>query len=139
MKPFYWALLTAVVWGCVPILEKLGLEKVPVLPGLFYRSLGVFFGASVLLIFMFPQIKEVFSAHPGSWPYLVFGGFLASFVGQICFYHALKHGEASWVVPVAGTYPLVSFILGVLFLSEQVTVAKIGGLSCIIFGIFLLR
>ena len=137
MKPYYWAILTAVVWGCVPALEKLGLSKIPVLPGLFYRSLGVLLGAIIIFAFKFSQIKEI-ALSGGGWAYLIIGGFLASFVGQLLFYNALKHGEASRVVPVAAAYPLVSFIIAVVLLGEKLTIAKTGGLVCVILGVILL-
>ncbi|MCX5681531.1 MAG: hypothetical protein NT079_04550 [Candidatus Omnitrophica bacterium] len=41
MNSFLWAILTACIWGVVPILEKLGLTNISSSIGLFYRSLGV--------------------------------------------------------------------------------------------------
>ena len=70
---------------------------------------------------------------------VLLGGFLASVVGQVFFYHALKTGESSKVVPLAATYPLVSFILGVILLGEKVTFAKTGGIIFILLGVFLLK
>ena len=139
MKPFLWALAAAVVWGCVPVIEKIGLSKMPVVPGLFYRCIGVIIGAGILLIFRAPQIRAALTSSPAGVPYVVIGGFLASVVGQLCFYHALKTGQASQVVPLAAAYPLISFILGVLFLHENMTAIKVGGLACIILGTILLR
>lgn len=139
MKPYFWALLSAVIWGCAPILEKLGLVKIPVFTGIFYRSLGVLLGALILILFKFGAFKESVTSLPQGWGYLVAGGLLASVVGQIFFYHALKGGEASLVVPVAATYPLISFLLGILFLGEKVTWAKSFGLGFVLFGIFLLK
>ena len=40
------------------------------------------------------------------------GGFLASFIGQMAFYQALRMGRVSQITPVAGTYPLVAALLG---------------------------
>ena len=115
MRPFYWAILAALVWGCVPALEKMGLAKIPPLTGLFYRSLGVLAGAVFLLFFNFESIREAFMAPKIGLLYLILGGILASILGQIFFYHALKSGETSLVVPVAAAYPLITFLIGVLF------------------------
>ena len=139
MKPYYWALLSAVVWGCAPIFEKLGLSKIPVFPGLYYRCLGVIFGTILLVVLNFDAIKgSIVQLSPGWW-YLAAGGFLASIVGQIFFYHALKDGKASLVVPIAATYPLISFLLGILFLGEKFTIAKSCGLGFVLIGVFLLK
>ena len=64
---------------------------------------------------------------------------MGAIVGNICYYHALKTGEVSKVVPIAGSFPLISFILGLLFFSETITPAKLCGVVCIILGVALLR
>ncbi|MFA5060618.1 MAG: EamA family transporter [Candidatus Omnitrophota bacterium] len=139
MKPYIWALMTALVWGCVPVLEKLGLAKMPVLVGIFYRSFGVIIGMMLIVFFKFNLLKESLANIPFGVFYLVVGGFLASVVGQIMFYHALQGGEASKVVPLAASYPLISFLIGAIFLGESVTAAKLGGLFFIILGVILLK
>ena len=55
------------------------------------------------------------------------------------FYNALKTGEASKIVPIAGTYPLVSFLIGIIFLGESFTFVKAAGVMFVIAGLFLLR
>ena len=67
------------------------------------------------------------------------GGFLASFVGQFAFYHALRSGAISQVTPVAGAYPLVAALLGWWVLREQFTLPRLLGVVCIVAGVFLLR
>ena len=139
MKPFYWALGAAFIWGCAPILEKLGLAKAPVFAGLFFRSMGVVIGTGLLLVFKFGVIKESLASPPQGWGLLIAGGFLASILGQICFYHALKYGEASLVVPLAASYPLIAFILGTIFLGEKITLAKLSGMLLVVLGVFFLK
>ena len=139
MKPLIWAILAALAWGVAPVVEKLGLLKIPVWGGLIFRSLGVVLGMLGIIIFKFAEVKNVLTKIPAGWYYLLAGGFLASIVGQIFFYNALKTGEASKVVPIAASYPLVSFLLGLLFLSESLTLTKVGGLALILMGIFLLK
>lgn len=139
MKPFYWALLASLVWGCVPALEKLGLAKVPAFAGLFYRCLGVLIGVILLLVFQLGSIKESFFVGKSGLLYLVAGGFLASVLGQIFFYQGLKNGPASMIVPVAASYPIISFVIGVVFLSEPLTLSKAGGVLFVVLGVFLLR
>ncbi len=55
------------------------------------------------------------------------------------FYRALKFGEASKVVPLAAIYPLVSFLLALLFLGERFTVTKLFGISFVLLGVAFLR
>jgi len=139
MTPFMWALLTAITWGFVPIIEKMGLAKISPMIGLFYRCLGVVIGIVLLLAIENKAIRQSFSAlHPGML-LLIGGGFLASVVGQIFFYMGLKNGESSQVVPLAASYPLVTFILAAILLGEKVTISKIVGLVFIVLGIFFLK
>lgn len=139
MKAFYWAMLAALTWGCVPLIEKMGLMKINPYAGLFFRCWGVILGMVFLFIWKSSEIKSSFSPLPTGFVYLILGGFLASVVGQIFFYNALKSGEASRVVPVSGAYPLISFLLAVFLLGEQVTVAKCIGVVFVLAGVFLLK
>jgi transporter family protein len=139
-EAFFWAILSALVWGIVPILEKLGLYRVQPDTGLFLRCFGVILGALILLIFKFSALKiELSSVSAKTVFFLVCAGFLASFVGQLFFYRALKLGEASRVVPIAAMYPLVAFFLAIIFLNEKITLVKISGLCFVLLGIILLR
>jgi len=139
MSAFFWAILATLTWGCVPILEKMGLMKVPIFPAIFFRCLGVLGGFTVLTLWKFQEIKEFTVSSAGGWWYLVLGGLMASIVGQIFFYHALQNGEASRIVPIAGAFPLVSFILGIFFLGEGVTMFKFLGVFFVVIGVFLLQ
>jgi transporter family protein len=139
MNAFYFALLTAFVWGLVPVIEKAGLVRIAPFAGLLIRSCGVLIGASLLAIFNHDAFKTALKAEPRTIVLLVSGGFLASIVGQMFFYHALKTGEASRVVPIAGIYPLVSFLLGIIFFGEGITLTKVAGVTFVITGLFFLR
>ena len=139
MKPFYWALGAAVVWGIAPIFEKIGLAKIPPIPGLLFRGMGVIIGTSILIAVKWDVIKPYVWPWPEGFIFLSLGGIMASVLGQICFYHALKKGDASLVVPVGASYPLIAFILGIIFLGEKITVSKLGGMALIILGVLLLK
>lgn len=139
MKAFYFALMTAVVWGIVPILEKMGVARIAPLAGVFIRSCGVVIGIFIMAIFNNQAVRIALKADPRTIFLLVLGGFMASIVGQIFFYNALKIGEVSKVVPIAGIYPLVAFLLGVIFLGETFTAVRLGGVIFVVLGLFLLR
>jgi transporter family protein len=67
------------------------------------------------------------------------GGLLASFVGQMAFYQALKTGSLSQITPVAGAYPLVAALLGWIVLREPLTLTRVLGVLCVFAGVVLLR
>lgn len=139
MKPYLYAILCAFTWGCVPIIEKLGLAKMSVWQGLFFRCTGVLVGLILLTLFKYSEVKEVLFNLPQRWYFIPIAGILASFVGQIFFYSAIKTGEVSRVVPISGSYPLISFLIGVLLFGEKLTLAKAGGLSLVVLGVTLLK
>lgn len=165
------AILTALIWGIVPILEKLGLKDIPPLWGLFFRCCGVVIGLLILGGFLLKDtaIKPIntsptlYSNNHGDkiskqvdslpHPYkriwqslnirqiflLLMSGLLASVVGQVFFYLSLQKGEVSRIVPIAGSYPLISFLLGIFFLGESFNLVKTLAVILIIFGIWLIR
>lgn len=138
MKPFGFALVTALIWGLVPLMEKSGLVKVAPYIGVYARSVGVLLGLAVYSFFVTPA--EVLRALDlRSFLFLAGGGFLASFAAQYIFYHALKFGEASKMTAVAGIYPLITFFLALIFLGEAMTARKLAGVVLVVSGVALLR
>jgi len=138
VSAFWWAVITAAIWGVVPLIEKLGLVRSDPTVGVFARSFGVVVGVVVFGILWSPW-KAVFSLSVRSFVLLALGGFLASFVGQLAFYHALKTGHLSQITPVSGSYPLVAALLGWVLLHEPVTTARVVGVMLIVLGVLLLR
>ena len=137
-QAFWWAMLTAVIWGCVPILEKMGLRATDPTAGLFARSAGVAFGA-LIFAWLWSPWKALAAMPMGSFALLAVGGFLASFVGQWAFYHALKIGHVSQVSPLSGAYPLVAALLAWIIFREPVTMPRLLGIAFVITGVLLLR
>ena len=103
MKPFYYAILAALVWGIAPILEKTGLKNIEPLSGVLVRSGGVILGAIIMSLCNINVFKSALKADPRAILFLFMGGLLASILGQMFFYNALKHGEVSKMVPIAAS------------------------------------
>ncbi|HQP91343.1 MAG TPA: EamA family transporter [Candidatus Omnitrophota bacterium] len=139
MKSFYFAIFTAILWGIVPAFEKIGLSKLSPQAGIFIRCLAVSLGSLTLFIFKPDVVGEIAKTPFKYISLIILGGFTANFLGQLLFYNALKNGDVSRVVPVAGAYPLISFILGILILGEKLTVMKSFGIVCILAGVLLLK
>ncbi len=138
MSAFLWAVVTAVIWGVVPLMEKIGLGNAPPTSGVMVRSLGVVVG---LLLFGWVW-SPLTALRTLGWPsvaLLAGGGLLASVIGQLAFYQALKTGAVSQVTPVAGAYPLVAALLGCWILREPMTLPRLLGVVCVVIGALLLR
>ncbi|MBZ0220714.1 MAG: EamA family transporter [Candidatus Methylomirabilis sp.] len=138
-KSFIFAVLAALVWGLAPAFEKIGL-KGPIDPflGVFIRTIPI---AAIVVagVFFMGRMGEVANVDLRSALFLAAGGVLAGLLGQFAFYSALKAGEASVVVPVAATYPLVALFVSVLFLGEAFTLQKLAGIALVVGGVVLLK
>jgi len=140
LSPYLWALLAACCWGVAPLVEKIGLQG-KTDPGIavFVRSVGVLIGMALMAAATPKIIARAGELSLKSWTFLIMGGILASILGQLCFYRALKFGEMSRVVPIGAAYPVLAFLLGILFLHESVTATKVAGLTLVMAGVYLLR
>lgn len=138
MSAFGWAFFAAVAWGICPLVEKAGLNLVKPVPGLFFRCIGVLIGMVMLALF-FVKPEEIKTADMRGALFLVLGGFLASIIGQFFFYNALRMGEVSRLAPIAAAYPFVTFLLGILFLGESLSLPKVVGVTAIVAGVWFLR
>ena len=139
-KSFLFAILAAVIWGLAPALEKVGLKGAGMDPflGVFIRTIPIAVFA-MLGVLLMGKMGEVASIDLKSALFVGAGGLIAGLLGQFAFYSALKAGEASVVVPVAATYPLVALIVSVLFLGESFTIQKLAGIALVVGGVALLK
>jgi len=135
---FLFALLTALLWGGASIIEKLALAKVAPVQAIVVRSLGI----SLVFFLVMLTSRQTGSLRSVPWQTLLMvitAGLMAGGIGQWTYYMALKHGRVSMVVPVAASFPLVTFFLATILLREPVTVHKLIGVLLIIAGVLLVR
>jgi len=131
------AFLALVGFGSGAICDKLALRGLPASAAVIARSLmtAVIFTGYGAFARQFRRIAAA-PAIPLAW--LVAGVVVNPVLGQFALYKALKFGEASRVVPIAASYPLVTVILAALFLGEKLTAPKVAGVLCIVVGIGLI-
>lgn len=140
MKPFIFALLTALFWGIAPIFGKMGLYKLPPLVALFVRTLAISVVVGICLIFSYSKgYIPAFALDKRSLIFIVLEGIFASFLGHFAYYYALKEGNASFVVPLSATYPVFALIFGLLFLKESLSFNKVVGAIIILIGIIVMK
>ena len=136
------ALLCALFWGLAPLFEKVGLRRLPPLPGVFVRSVVVTLLLGLVLGGAFFFHRESVAAVRLNARYLVWialGGVSGGVLAQYLYYLALKSGEASRVMPIASAFPLVTVICSILFLGEALTGTKVLGAGLVVAGVWLLR
>jgi transporter family protein len=100
---------------------------------------GVVIGLLFFLPFLIKGSQRLSDISAHSWIFLGLGGVVASLLGQICFYRALKNGAVSQAVPVGASYPVLACVLGILLLGEALTLGRACGIALVVAGTFLLR
>jgi len=131
-------IITALLWGITPIIEKIGLAKIDPLVGVTLRSTIVTI-ALLALTFLLGKGKALIQLDGKS--VLIFGasGMMAGLLGMWTYYTALKMEATSKIVPIAACYPLVTAFLSVLILKEGVTLSRVIGTTLIVTGIWLVK
>jgi transporter family protein len=131
-------IVTTLLWGFTPILEKVALTKVDPLVGVTIRSALVTTGLFILT-FLVGKGKALMEVDGRS--FLLFGasGMMAGLLGMWTYYAALKMEATSKIVPIAASYPLVTALLSVLILGEEVTLPRVVGTAFIVIGIWFVK
>jgi transporter family protein len=131
-------IVTTLLWGVTPILEKVALTKVDPLVGVTVRSAIVTAGLFILT-FLVGKGKALMEVDGKSS--LLFGasGMMAGILGMWTYYAALKMEATSKIVPISASYPLVTALLSVLILGEEVTLPRVIGTAMIVIGIWFVK
>lgn len=131
-------IITALLWGITPIIEKIGLAKIDPLVGITIRSTIVTIGLFILT-FILGKGKSLVELDGRS--ILIFGasGVMAGLIGMWTYYSALKMEATSKIVPIAACYPLVTALLSVIILKEGVTLPRVVGTALIVIGVWLVK
>jgi transporter family protein len=131
-------LVTMVLWGSTPLIEKLGLKDVDPLMGIFIRSLVITVILFVFYLFS-GRINELTKISVKNFSLFAASGIMAGLVGMWTYFYLLKGGMTSKIVPIAASYPLITAVLSILVLGEQVTLQRIIGIILTIIGIILVK
>ncbi len=131
-------ILTAILWGATPIMEKKGLETTSPIVGLAFRNLAIIICVFITVLVM-GKAKELISTPPKTMLLFAATGIIAGFLAMLTYFGALKLGATSRIIPISATYPLVTALLGILILGEQATVLRVLGAGLIIGGVWLVK
>jgi bacterial/archaeal transporter family protein len=131
-------LVTMVLWGSTPLIEKLGLKDVDPLMGIFIRSLVITVILFVFYLFS-GKLNELTKISVKNFSLFAASGIMAGLIGMWTYFYLLKEGMTSKIVPIAASYPLITAVLSIFALGEQVTFQRIIGIILTIIGIILVK
>jgi transporter family protein len=127
-----------ILWGSTPLIEKLGLKDVDPLMGIFIRSLVITVILFVFYLFS-GRLNELTRITVKNFSLFAASGIMAGLIGMWTYFYLLKEGMTSKIVPIAASYPLITAVLSIFVLGEQVTLQRIIGIVLTIIGIILVK
>ena len=133
---FFWALLSAVFAALTAIFAKVGLEGVDSDLATLVRTFVIM---AVLIGFVHVTRKwsNPFELSSRTWLFLVLSG-LATGSSWVCYFRALKIGEASKVAPVDKLSLLLVAVFAFVFLNERPSVREWVGILMVGAGVLVL-
>lgn len=131
-------LITMLLWGTTPLMEKVALREVDPLIGVFLRSFAVV--AVLAVIFLFSgRYHELARISTKNIALFVVSGLMAGLVAMWTYFYVLKSGMMSKIVPITASYPLITALLAFLVLGESFSVQRVVGVIMTVIGIVLIQ
>jgi len=127
-----WALLSAVFAACTAIFAKVGIQNVNSDFATFIRTIVILVVLGAIL-FATRQFQSPGSVSGKTYLFLVLSG-LATGASWVCYFRALKLGEASQVAPIDKLSVVMVAIFGCIFLGEKLSAPNWGGIVLIAIG-----
>ena len=128
-----WALLSAIFAALTAILAKVGVEDVDPDVATFIRTLVIVVVVGSLLLVSGQKVGII---SPKSYLFLTLSG-PATGASWLCYFRALKLGNAAQVAPLDKLSVVLVAIFAVIFLGERLTIRDTVGIALITVGAFL--
>jgi len=133
---FFWALLSAAFAALTAIFAKVGLQGVHPDLATLIRTL-VIMAMVIGIVYFTGNWSNPFNLSSRTWLFLVLSG-LATGASWVCYFRALKIGEASKVAPVDKLSVLLVAVFGFVFLNERLSVREWVGILMVVGGVLVL-
>ena len=133
---YFYAIIGMICWGISPLFAKSGLKGIDPIVGLSIRS---FFTAAAIMLWMFLSggITELRGIPGKTLLLLVAEAILATIIGDLAYFAALKFGSPSVVMIIMACSPVVTILCSVFFMHEHLTYKTLLGAGLTIIGLIL--
>ena len=128
----FWALASAVFAALTAILAKVGIDGIGSNLATFIRTVVILTFAGLILT-VAGEWRAPASIAPRSWLFLVLSG-LATGASWLCYFRALKLGEAAKVAPIDKLSVVFVAIIAAVFLGEKLSPVNWLGVALIAAG-----
>lgn len=131
----FWAVLSAVFAAATALLAKAGVQEIDPDAATFIRTMvvAIALGALLLAVGKLPTLAQIDGR---SAVFLVLSG-LATGASWLCYFRAMKIGQASQVAPVDKLSVVLVAIFAAAFLGERLSAANWVGVALIAVGAIL--
>lgn len=131
-----WALLSARFAALTAIFARVGIENINSDFATLIRTIVILLAAAGIVVAT-GHWQDPATISPRTWTFLILSG-LATGFSWLCYFRALKLGEASKVAPIDKLSVVLVAIIAVLFLGERLSLAGWAGVTMIAGGAILL-
>jgi transporter family protein len=133
---FYWAILSAVFAALTAIFAKIGIQGVDSDLATLIRTAIIIIVLTVFVVCT-GKWSDPFALSPRTWMFLALSG-LATGASWVCYFRALKIGEASKVAPVDKLSLVLVAVFAFAFLGERPSIREWSGIAMVAGGVVLL-
>ncbi len=127
-----WALLSAAFAALTAIFAKIGIENVNSDFATFIRTIVILLAAA-LMVYVTGNWQSPATITPRTWLFLILSG-LATGASWICYFRALKIGDAARIAPIDKLSVVFVAVFAVLFLGERLSLPNWLGVVLIACG-----
>ena len=131
-----WAVLSAFFAALTAIFAKVGVENVNADFATFIRTI-IILATLAFILLATGQFQSPGTIAPRSYLFLLLSG-LATGASWICYFRALKIGEAAKVAPIDKLSVVLVALFGVVFLGERLTAPNWLGVALVAVGAILI-
>lgn len=132
----FWALLSAGFAALTAIFAKVGVENVDPDMATLIRTV-IIFAMLVTILYARGQLHAPGGISTKSWVFLILSG-AATGASWICYFRALKIGDAARVAPVDKLSLVIVAVFGVMFLGEELSTLNWLGVALMAVGTLLI-
>lgn len=132
----FWALLSAGFAALTAIFAKVGVENVDPDMATLIRTV-IIFVMLVTILYARGQLHAPGGISAKSWTFLILSG-AATGASWICYFRALKIGDAARVAPVDKLSLVIVAVFGVMFLGEELSTLNWLGVALMAAGTLLI-
>jgi len=128
----FWAALSAIFAAMTAIFAKIGIENISSNYATFIRTIVILIAAGAI-VFATGQWQNPATVSGKTWTFLILSG-LATGLSWICYFRALKIGNAGQVAPIDKMSVVLVAIIAAIFLGERLSVPAWAGVGLIAGG-----